>query len=90
MKTIPIHPAYDGDNSPAKTQRTMLGSLTESSYVGDVTNAAKAFVFKRPLLMKNLARCLDKVALVLLNAKASLFGSPSPSPTPVLFGQLVM
>lgn len=44
MKMVPIHPAYDGDNSPAKLQRSMLGSQTETSLIGDMAKAAKAFI----------------------------------------------
>ena len=45
MTTIPLHPAYDSDNSPAKIRRAMLvGTDGSSPYIGSPIKAAKAFI----------------------------------------------
>jgi len=44
MATIPLHPAYDTDNSPAKQHRTMHGTDSGIPFIGSPEKAAKAFI----------------------------------------------
>jgi len=44
MTIIPIHPAYDTDNSPAKQRRSMLTDANGIPYIGSPEKAAKAFI----------------------------------------------
>jgi len=44
MSTIPLHPAYDTDNSPAKKRRAMIVGAETISYIGSPIKAAKAFI----------------------------------------------
>ena len=41
--TIPLHPAYDGDNSPTKRNRSMLTG-NEFPFIGSPETAAKGFI----------------------------------------------
>jgi NAD(P)-dependent dehydrogenase (short-subunit alcohol dehydrogenase family) len=47
MTTLPLHPAYDTDNSPTKKRRSMLmGTETTGGipFIGSPEKAAKAFI----------------------------------------------
>ena len=45
MATIPIHPAYDTDGSPARNRRSMLVETgTRIPFIGCPIKAAKAFI----------------------------------------------
>ena len=44
MSSIPLHPAYDTDNSPAKQQRDMHIGDNSITFIGSPIKAAKAFV----------------------------------------------
>ena len=47
MTTLPLHPAYDTDSSPAKQHRSMLmgtGAGDGIPFIGNPEKAAKAFI----------------------------------------------
>ena len=70
MTTLPLHPAYDTDTSPAKQHRSMLmgtGTGSGISFIGSPEKAAKAFITladMRRTLPLRVQLGTDSIALV--------------------------
>ena len=76
LKTVPIHPAYDTDNSPTKQARAFLESGVE--LVGSPHKAAKAFITlseKRKELPLRVQLGSDSITYVQHKAKKTLADS---------------
>ena len=78
MTSIPLHPAYDTDSSPAKKCRSMLVGSERSISIGSPENAAKAFITlaeKRQDLPLRVQFGSDSLAIVRHTAAQTILDS---------------